>query len=413
MHDLFPVRRGPALPGVLIVLSLLFGGSPTGPAEAEARVWLVRPDGTGDLPTIAATLNAAAPRDTIDLAAGVHQQTARLMLERKTLLIRGAGIDQTIIQAPTHGNLLHLRGPGNETEIRDLTLRGAVADQIGDPLGLGTDGGAINAEAANFTLTRVRITECRAGVGGGLGGGIFMTSLERHAGGGIAGRRPLADGYILLDEVTIDHCGSGSEGGGLYAEGAVFVLRNCRFESNDAVDGGGVKIFNSVGIIEECLFRDNVAAFYGGGLKVEQSLDALIRVEGNTFVGNRAERGGAGVELFRTVNVTLKRNIFVGQAGAGDPWECRTPGDFVTECNLIFENGNRERLDCPTEATLIEADPRFCNAAAGDFRLCSDSPAIGGACGRRGAFDVGCSGTGCVTPVVSTTWGGLKARYDR
>ncbi len=195
---------------------------------AAAKTWHLNPDGTGDAPTVRAAAAAAANGDTLLLSAGVFSNDGTITVDRKTLLIKGAGQDQTILEGAAHGNIVYLQGPGNDTELRYLTIRGGHADVQNDSLGIGSDGGGIHAEEAYFTLHHVRITECTAGAGGGLGGAIFMTSVQRvrpgapgtltrdRLGPRAAGRRtaggalrpfaPTGNGYILIDDCRIDHC---------------------------------------------------------------------------------------------------------------------------------------------------------------------------------------------------------------
>jgi len=57
-----------------------------------------------------------------------------------------------------------------------------------------------------------------------------------------------------------------------------------------------------------------------------------------------------------------------------------------------------------------DTDPLFCDAAAGDYRLCADSPAAEGTEGAYGAFGVGCGACNPL-PARSTSWGGMKTMF--
>jgi hypothetical protein len=116
----------------------------------------------------------------------------------------------------------------------------------------------------------------------------------------------------------------------------------------------------------------------------------------------------------RCQNTYLEGHIFARQGGAaGDAYNCQLPGAPTIGCNVLFENPNAELLNCAGDPTLLVADPLFCSAPSGDFRLCASSPAIvnRGDCGAAGAFGVGCAGAGCSVAVQATHWGTIKSLY--
>jgi hypothetical protein len=253
---------------------------------AAARTWHLNPDGTGDAASVKAAAAAAATGDTLELAAGTFSNDATITIYQKTLLVKGAGQAQTILEGPVHGNIVYIQGPNNDTELRDLTIRGGHADVLNDPLGIGSDGGGVHAEEAYFTLRRVRITECTAGAGGGLGGAIFMTSVQRvrpgalgtltrdrlgpraagcrTAGGALRPFAPTGNGYILIDDPHRSLL--------LRLRGAASAPRTPGHPEHAlrgelTVDGGGLRVFDSFGNVTGCTFLNNHAEFYGGGLR--------------------------------------------------------------------------------------------------------------------------------------------------
>ena len=65
----------------------------------------------------------------------------------------------------------------------------------------------------------------------------------------------------------------------------------------------------------------------------------------------------------------------------------------------------------------ISQDPLFCNFAAGDYSIASESPCAPAqsSCGLIGAFDVGCVATGVSTPDPAqsqdASWSTLKELF--
>ncbi len=88
--------------------------TPHGPAE---DLWVVNPDGSGDFVTISAAIAAAGEGDTIAVAAATY--TEALEVTGKTLVLVGAGADQTIVQydgSQTAGRVFSIRD-GAEVEV--------------------------------------------------------------------------------------------------------------------------------------------------------------------------------------------------------------------------------------------------------------------------------------------------------
>lgn len=199
--------------GLFVLGFLLTSGVP-------ATTYLVRPDGTGDFPTIQAAVDGSVAGDVIELANG------------------------TFI------------GPGN----RDVDYRGkavTIRSQSGLPEGCVIDcqgsetephrAFLIYADAEWLALEGVTI------VGGchDWGGGV-------HA----AGEAPMVRGCRFIDNQS-----PGSEGGGLCCAGNDAEIVECWFRNNSAFHGGGASACGMYATFTRCTFVNNTAVEEGGGAR--------------------------------------------------------------------------------------------------------------------------------------------------
>ncbi|MDZ4806202.1 MAG: right-handed parallel beta-helix repeat-containing protein [Candidatus Eisenbacteria bacterium] len=398
-----------------------------GARDAPARVWQLVPGG-GDASAIQIAVEFAADGDTIDLAPGFYSEATSVV--NKTLLIRGAGLDVTTLSLGGHGHTVALRGANNFTELRDLTIQDGSANSRGDLLG-GIYGGGVLGEEAYFALIRCRIASnsCES-----LGGGIYATAVSfDHESGNSPRRGPRSPGHrpvprpgtnplgiirdhVLLSECLIESNFGGSEGGGICMELAFFRIVDCVIRGNFAGQGGGVALINSVGEMTGCLIDNNEALLDGGGVKLDTGLampPPTVRVSQCTIVRNRCDRYGSGVALTSGETIEIRSNLFDGQTGSAfSVIGCANAAVYAGGCNHFGVNASPPVDGCPLIATDTTGPPLFCNSPVGDWRLCSNSPALQTSPGcnlYRGAFFVGCTGNDCATAVLPTTWSAIKS----
>lgn len=104
---------------------------------AVAATLVVRPDGTGDYPTIQAAINGSSAGDVIELTDGVFTGTGNRDVEfggREITVRSQSGDPATCIidcegsQEDTHRGFLFLNGEGPSAMLRWLTITGAVVN---------------------------------------------------------------------------------------------------------------------------------------------------------------------------------------------------------------------------------------------------------------------------------------------
>jgi len=334
--------------------------------------------------------------------------TNRLALTNTLVLRSMNGPAATIIDG---GGTVRCAYLGPNTVISGFTMTNGVAESGG------------GAWCANLGIvTNCVLTGNSAGNGGGVcGGSLYDCTLTSNttalwgAGGG-AFRSKLYDCMLTNNwadlggggaaESTLYSCtltGNSTPGGGGFSGGGGAVsstLYNCTLTGNSTgADGGGASgstlsnctvIGNSAGrwgggvsqsTLHNCTLIDNrssVTGFGGGGAFQSMLYNCLL-------TGNSATSGG-GAFFSDLYNCTVTRN----SAGEGGGVLGGTIDNCVVYANQAATETNYSPVDWEVftikySCTIplpedgfgnIDADPRFVNAAAGDFRLQSNSPCI-------------------------------------
>jgi len=407
-------------------------------STSSAETYVVRPDGTGDFPTIQAALDAVAGGDVIELTDGTFT------------------------------------GDGN----RDLDFLGkdvTVRSQTGDPATCVLDGGGSatdphrvfhfrNGETGRALLEGIQIT-------GGWndtpprGGGVLLEGMssptfrsclfEENYGSAVLCSTWCAphfqdcefrnnDGwqgggiYSLAAQPVVNRCSffrnsSTLAGGAIMAHGGRVTLDDCEFEGNVAGESGGalMLLFGTQGEVSNCSFLNNSAEQAGAVF----NFFADLVLEGCTFIGNTANADG-GAFASGKMSTTIMRNCTFYRNGArGGTLMC---GESWTrlENTIIAFGAEGQAIQVANRVTLvccdlygnpggdwttgiedqygingnISEDPLFCDMENDDCTLDAASPcapANSGDCGLIGALPVVCSGTA----VEPTTWGAIKASF--
>ena len=220
--------------------------------------------------------------------------------------------------------------------------------------------------------------------------------------------------YIADSTITGNSAGASDDavGGGVacYFANSSFVLTNCTVVGNSAHHGGGVAGRYDTALhaeIVDCIITNNVADVYGGGvfMRDKNQNDLATRfVMRNSLVAFNVARGSGGVgggvyfvsyanPIIDSCTIAYNR-CKAGSAGAGlyHKWG-GTVTNTIIACNLKVStmetgsgwclNSDAYRNCCawPEASSVllaangcVNADPKFADAAHGNFMLTKGSP---------------------------------------
>jgi hypothetical protein len=291
----------------------------------------------------------------------------------------------------------------------------ATSTQLQDALTQSSDGGAYDGED-NFILLRAGVFTTGAVTANGPF--RYHGSSSRHIdlyGGYAAGcsetshdaRDTILDGNHATQVLNVR-----STSGPI--DMAYFTLRN----GESANAGAGLSINSTAGddaqaAATNLIIRDNHSAVSAGGFFIASGAGQAIYFEDNLVVGNSADNGnGAGNLLpggsMAVANNTITQNTTTLVGGTGGVrvagaagYSCGIAGNIIwnnANVGLFLANSNANvqynvigTIDGATpsnSAGNVDQAPQFVDAAAGNFHLKSNSPAIGLAVDTYGAYDV-------------------------
>jgi hypothetical protein len=268
----------------------------------------------GDFPTIQQAINAAAPGDTIQVAAGVYAESLTV---NKQLIIQGAG-NTTIINGGNAPGVIYTAGgvnAANRQVLRNLQVQSNV-DNIG-----------VRDSGSHFTFDRLLVqhTGTQNPAASQLHG-ISFTSPSGTASPWTTGTAKVHGDVIISNSVFKDH---------YYAVKVMEDMTDLRI-SNTQFLGGWYGFFlwngntagsaNSVGpvtnrttnniLIDNCLFYDQGTK----GIYAERGNNLTIQNTGVYYAGNRSGRSlpttdPRGLDL--TGNSNVGNGIDINLCGSG------------------------------------------------------------------------------------------------
>lgn len=372
--------------------------------DAVAGTWYVKPDGTGDVPTIQAAVDTSAPGDTVLLASGIFTGAGNIhmIVPAKDISIRSetGNPEDCVIDCEGHlggprRGFLFQPGPA-WPEVEGITIRNGCVPALG---------GAIYCKG---TLV---LRNC-----------IFEANSSDYVGGAIVfngSGNPHLVSCLFTGNEAVD------VGGAIVIEGIELDVEidSCEFYNNSGVRGGAIAciMHEASATVRYSLFVGNLAIESGGAIDV---LNMAADVRSCTFFGNSAPRGSAiasGVTEFSSSTWIRQSVIAFNHGGSGFYLPHYYPWITPVRCTNIYGNEGGDWADSLSIWLGIEgnfsADPDFCDTdfEPYDLHLCNCSPCLPGyhpdqyACGLVGALGEGC--TCDPSSARASTWGAIKAMY--
>jgi hypothetical protein len=452
---------------LLICLALLTTGS------ASARTWFVKPDSTGDVPTIAVAVDSAAAQgDTVLLGNGTFTGPGNREIDclDKALVITSKSGDPELCTIdcgftyPGETNTaFHFRALEHDVaRLEGITIthgcNGVACHDGAAPVisncvfrdnhcfgaEIGPGGGGVKCNPGSSPL----IIDCvflnnNADGGGGVSSiessPTIVNSLFSGNGAGVGGGVETIDGLPRIINSTFSKNFAGANpfidhgGGGVYCSGSAEIT-DCTFDGNSCFGPGGGLQYAPLSAshlltLTGCVFsgnkalRSNVENWGGGicvGIEYSEFPGEMV-IMNCTFSGNFIEppNCGSAITILSPVDVLLENSVIAFGGGGGSvccSWWGHTP---IVQCTDIYGNADGDWVDCIAPLNGLygnfSADPKFCDTLSGYFWLEDCSPCLpdhhpyGHECGDV----IGAFGSGCAcgSATEPTTWGAIKSRY--
>ena len=324
----------------------------------------------GSAGTLRSQVASATVGSTITFDASVTNvtlTTGQITID-KSLTITGNGQSTTTINGNANGRIF------------DVTTGNFNLNNIGLTNGLADNGGAIQLNGSNLTLSLVFISNCTANGTSGSGGAILVGpnstltaslstlsgNISNRAGGAIevtAGTTTTLTGVNLMNNNagvspataapgnggalhvtgaaivnitggTISNNVAASEGGGLWNGAGTMTVNGSTISSNTAsgvaADNGGGGVYNlnnGTLTITNATISSNIAngtAGSGGGILSD--VGSFLNISNTSVTDNRSNRAGGGIELQAGSTATLS-DVILGGNNTGVSPAVAAPGN--------------------------------------------------------------------------------------
>lgn len=378
----------PSLPFFQVVLSIVVS------IPAQASTYRVRPDGTGDYPTIQAAIEYAADGDTVALSDGVFTGIGNRDIDfyGRAVTVRSESGDSSMCilncQAghyEWHRGFVFHRGEGSASILSHLTIQNAYVDNV--LLG----GAVLCANSSSPTILNCVFSSNKADGGGGLActeashpyvaNCVFDHNRGSGLNGGAIHCRNSSNPQFIKCSVDNNH--SYVHGGGAFCdEQSSPTFSDCTFTNNSSVySGGGMRIdHQSSPILSNCLFRSNTAPeWHGGGVYCADS--ASPQFIGCSFIENWAGGVGGGMLTYNESRPIFNGCLFAYNTAEMGGGLCSID-DSVTCITCTF-SGNTAEIEggaivlSRSRSAVTDCSLILNSAASGSgFSLESSSPVL-------------------------------------
>jgi hypothetical protein len=251
---------------------------------------------------IQAAIDRASPGATVEIAAGVYELWGESLSIDKSLTLKGAGADRTILDGNGRhpGPLISIAGTAADVGIRALTLTNRM--RIVSPT---AGAGGIDHFGQRLTIANTTIHGNLGGMGGAL-----------HAGTDF--------GSVILDNVTLSK-NDALVGGAIDfrdAPDAQLQVTGSSILGNSAIFTGGGVFVRDVGTVAftNVTLRGNESGNRGGGIYlVSQNEAGHMELRDSTVTGNRS-KGAGGIDTNGDdIEIRLKDVVLAGNSSRNNP----------------------------------------------------------------------------------------------